>query len=71
MTPNELRMTRELLGLSRRQAADLLETTIFQIQKLERPLDRGSNIPAPRRYARLLQAYAAGFRPDDWPEDLA
>lgn len=71
MTPAELRITREMLGLSRKQAAEVLETTIFQIQKLERPADRDSHIPAPRRYTQLLEAYMAGFRPDNWPEDVA
>ncbi|WP_372921364.1 hypothetical protein [Roseovarius sp.] len=69
--PDELRKMREDLGLSRKQAAAVLETTNFQIQKLERPADRESNIPAPRRYAQLLEAYTAGFRPSNWPEDVA
>lgn len=71
MTPQELRMKRELLGLSRRQAAELLETSIFQIQKMERPADRESHISPPRRYAQLLDAYLAGFRPENWPEGVA
>jgi predicted transcriptional regulator len=70
-TPEDLRIMRELLGLSRKQAAELTETTIFQIQKLERPADRESHIKPPRRYAQLLEAYQAGFRPTNWPEDVA
>lgn len=66
-TPAQLRFMRELLGLSRKQCAVLTETTEFQIQKLERPEDRGSHIKAPRRYAQLLEAYQAGFRPEGWP----
>lgn len=71
MTPEELRITREMLGLSRQQAAEVLETTIYQIQKLERPADRGSHIKPPRRYTQLLEAYMAGFRPSNWPEGVA
>jgi len=70
MTPAELRITREMLGLSRLFAAEVLETTIYQIQKLERPEDRDSHIKPPRRYAQLLEAYMAGFRPDNWPEGV-
>jgi len=68
---SELRIKRELLGLSRQQVADLTETNVFQIQKLERPEDRKSHVPAPRRYEQLLDAYLAGFRPEHWPEDVS
>jgi hypothetical protein len=71
MTPAELRITRELLGLSRKQAAEVLETTVFQIQKMERPEDRDSHIKPPRRYVQLLEAYLSGFRPSNWPEGVA
>ena len=70
-TPKQLRQMREALGLTRRQAADLMETTIFQVQKMERPTDRDSHIKPPRRYEQLLDAYTAGFRPKHWPEGVA
>ena len=70
-TPAELRLMRESLGLSRNQAAELLETDKYQIQKLERPADRGSHITAPRRYAQLMEAYMSGYRPHNWPKGVA
>lgn len=71
MTPEELRIKREMLGLTRRQAAAVLETTIYQVQKMERPADRESHIKPPRRYAQLLDAYLAGYRPANWPKEVA
>jgi len=70
MLHEEMRIKREMLGLSRKQAAEVLETTIYQIQRLERSPDRESHITPPRRYAQLLDAYLSGFRPHNWPEGL-
>ena len=70
LPPDELRQIREIdLGLSRAEMARLLETTIFMVQRWERPADRQSHVPPPHRVVRLLEAYRAGYRPSDWPTE--
>ena len=70
LPPNQMRIIREGLGLSREQLASLLETTRWIVERWERPVDRKSYTPPPSRCVRLLKAYEAGYRPDDWPEDV-
>jgi len=66
MTPDQLARARQRLGLTLAQLADLLgyEGTggRSQVHHLEtgRRTIRGAQ-------RRLIEAYLAGYRPDDWP----
>lgn len=67
MTPAQLREARHTLGLSVAQMADMLDTDPLSIRRMEMDQDRKTaRAPAPRMI-RLMVAYLAGYRPDDWP----
>lgn len=67
MTHDEIKEARRQLRLSVRQLAVLLETDEQSIRRMEIPPDRSTaRKPAPRM-ARLIRAYLAGYRPEDWP----
>ena len=66
MSPDEIRQARQSLGLSLSQMAAMLgyegeyaRSQVYRIETGERPLR-----PCQRR---LIRAYLAGYRPDDWP----
>lgn len=64
MTPDEFKTARKSLGLDQSQAASMLgygaPARISEIESGKRN--------ASESVARLLRAYLAGYRPDDWPE---
>lgn len=64
MTGNEFAAIRREIGLSPSQLAPLLDYSSVSIAGLEYDGTR----KAPRRVARLMGAYRAGYRPADWPE---
>lgn len=63
MTPAEIKHARQSLGLSQTDAARLLgygsQSRISEIESGQRN--------ASESVLRLLAAYVAGYRPDDWP----
>ena len=68
MTPEEIQDARHELGLSVKEMADMLDTDKQTIRRME--MDARAETarqPAPRM-VRLIKAYIAGYRPDDWPE---
>ena len=67
MTPAEIREARQSLGLTAEQMARLMETTAGAVYRWEMAGDQSSARSLPARAERLLQAYLAGYRPDDWP----
>lgn len=68
MTPQDIKRLRDTLGLSAADLADMLETDENTIRRMEMRRDaKHARLPA-RRMARLMQAYADGWRPHDWPE---
>jgi len=69
-TPEQMISMRKALGLSRDQAAQLLETDVTMIQKLERNRRLPSSRRPPARYGRLLEAMVQGYRPADWPQGV-
>lgn len=66
MTPDQLAKSRKKLGLTLEQCAQMLgyegENAKSQVHHLE--TGRREIRPAQRR---LMEAYLAGWRPDDWP----
>lgn len=68
MTPAEIQQARQSLGLSRAQLAALLDLRSPQdVQRMEMPSTASTHRPPPVRAVRLIRAYLAGYRPDDWP----
>lgn len=67
MTHAEIKQARHRLGLTTRQLAEMLDTDPQSVRRMELPPDRSTSRPAPPRVARLVRAYLAGYRPDDWP----
>ena len=67
MNPDQIKLARTYLRLSRSQLARMLETDTQTIQRMEmRPDAATARRPAPRML-RLVEAYMGGFRPADWP----
>jgi len=64
MTPAELKAARRTLGLTAKQMAALMDMTVEGVYRVESATGR----KPPVRYVKLLQAYLAGYRPDDWPQ---
>jgi ribosome-binding protein aMBF1 (putative translation factor) len=63
----DIKQTRDALGLSASQMAEMLETDELSIRRMEMsPAAKNHRKPA-RRMARLMQAYLDGWRPPDWP----
>ena len=63
MTPEDIRTTRSELGLTQAQMTILLGYgSVARISELE----NGSREPSVS-VLRLLSAYKAGYRPEDWP----
>ncbi len=67
MTPDQLHKTRLTLGLSVSQVAALLDTDPQSWRRMTMREDAVTFRRPPPRLVRLLEAYLAGYRPDDWP----
>jgi len=65
MTPAELKAARRTLGLTAKQMAAMLDITPEWLFSIESSAPSGS--PPGARHVRLMKAYLAGYRPDDWP----
>jgi len=63
MTGDEVKQARKQLGLTQTQLAEVMgltgKTYISKIENNTQPLGEVS--------IRLLKAYLAGYRPEDWP----
>lgn len=67
MTPDDVKAARHQLQLSTDQLGKLLDTDGQTIRRMEMsPTANKFRKPAPRM-VRLITAYLAGYRPDDWP----
>lgn len=67
MTPQEIKQARHALGLTQSKLAKVLDTDPRAVRAMESdPSTSKHRKPAPRM-VRLLDAYMAGYRPDDWP----
>ena len=63
MTPERVRSIREALNLTQSELACVMGySKAVRVSELE----RGARKPSPAA-ERLLNAYAAGYRPNDWP----
>lgn len=68
MTPEEIKQARFDLGLTTAQLGQMLDiATPRAMRAYMAPETSSTHKPAPVRMARLLRAYMAGYRPDDWP----
>lgn len=60
MTAADFKQARRSLGLTQTQTAAMFGRTLRQVQNWEaKAVDAMA--------ARLMRAYVAGYRPDDWP----
>ena len=67
MTPKDMARARERLGLSLFGMATMLGYRGKQRDQMMHDLETGRRaIREPQR--RLIDAYIAGYRPDDWPQ---
>lgn len=67
MTPKQLSEARRKLGLTLEQMGTMLGYDGVQIRSQVHRLEIGARtIREPQR--RLIEAYLAGYRPDDWPK---
>ena len=67
MTPDQIKLARKCLHLSTSQLAHLLDTDAQTVRRMEMQPDRSTHRPAAARVQRLIRAYLAGYRPEDWP----
>jgi transcriptional regulator with XRE-family HTH domain len=66
VTPEQLARARKCLGLSLEQMATMLGYQGTQRRQMQHDLETGRReIREPQR--RLMEAYLAGYRPEDWP----
>lgn len=68
MTPEEIKTTRETLGLTQSQLGALLDTDGQTVRRMEMPAEASTHRKPAVRMGRLIQAYLDGYRPSDWPE---
>ncbi len=66
MTPSQLTRARQSLGLSLEQLAVLLGYEGGQSRSQVHHLETGRRTIRPAQ-RRLIDAYLAGYRPEDWP----
>lgn len=67
MTPAEIKQARQSLGLTTAQLGAMLDTDPQTIRRMEQSeTAKTFRSPAPRM-VRLIRAYLAGYRPEDWP----
>lgn len=67
MTPDELREARLTLGLNLEQMANMLGYEGAQARSQMHAMEAGRKPIRPAQ-RRLVEAYLAGWRPDDWPD---
>jgi DNA-binding transcriptional regulator YiaG len=67
MPPEEITAARHKLGLTIAQFARLLDMAPRTLGAYLAPEAAEIHRPAPARMARLIAAYIAGYRPEDWP----
>lgn len=63
MTPDEIRAARQQLGLTQAHLARVLG---YGDHMRVHEIETGKRTPSDA-VVRLLRAYLAGYRPDDWP----
>jgi len=63
MTQAEFKQARITLGLTPVQCAAMLD---YGFQSRISEIESGTRVPGARA-VRLMRAYLAGYRPDDWP----
>ena len=68
MTPEQLARARKRLGLSLDQMAKMLGYDGFQARSQVHHLETGRREIRPAQ-RRLIDAYLAGYRPKDWPDE--
>lgn len=67
LTRARFRELRLSLGLTQPELARVLGyADRMNVALMENPSPSGRDVPP--AIARLMQAYAAGYRPDDWPQ---
>ena len=69
MTPDQLARARKRLGLTLKQAADMLGYQGAQAKSQVHHLETGRREIRPAQQ-RLIEAYLSGYRPGDWPMAL-
>ncbi len=64
----EIKESRQSLGLTLRELADMLDTDAQSVRRMEMDPTHAvtARTPAPRM-VRLIRAYLDGYRPEDWP----
>ncbi len=68
MTPQQLALARQRLGLTLEAMATLLGYQGTQRRHMQYDLETGRReIREPQR--RLVEAYLSGYRPPDWPKE--
>lgn len=69
VTHEALRDARVELGLTRVGMAAMTDTDPTTVKRWEMDPTNKTARPAPARVTRLIQAYLAGWRPADWPQE--
>lgn len=70
MTPSELKQARRKLGLTLEQMAVMLGYDGEQKRQMMHRIEIGERaLREPQR--RLVEAYLAGYRPEDWPNSVS
>lgn len=69
MTPAEIKAACLTMGLTQRQLAALLDIpSKGALVKMMADPGTPTHRPPAARVVRLIKAYLAGYRPDDWPQ---
>ncbi len=66
MTPDEISAARQSFGLTQAEFADMLDTDVLTVRRIEMSEDTPSHRKPPARVVRLIRAYLSGYRPSDW-----
>lgn len=66
-SPEQFRQAQHTLGLSDAQLAPMLGISEQHVRRLKTRPDANQHRTVNDTLARLLDAYLAGYRPDDWP----
>lgn len=69
MTPEQIKGARHDLGLTTAQLGQMLDIKDERtMRKHMQPVESAQHKQPSPRMVRLLKAYLAGYRPDDWPK---
>lgn len=68
MTPGEIASARQALNVSIGELAKMLDSDAQSVRRWLMNETASTRRDMPPRAERLLRAYLAGYRPDDWPE---